>query len=169
MGPWLERGWYYGGSSQQLNTIQSSLYIPLSSFLFAARIFLDETSNIAFGQGNQSIEHSAVASAHEAVGKSVSQSYRWPVRLVVVDDFDYDLADYHKLRRLQNTHQNSQEPSEEKVVGQELRKGTWQEDPSVRQIGRRLQRRYSKGTLAVRRRTNRLSHVQTELTRSGRC
>lgn len=32
-------------------------------------MFLDEASNIAFGQGNQNIEHSAVASACEVVGK----------------------------------------------------------------------------------------------------
>lgn len=38
-------------------------------------MFLDEASNIAFGQGNQNIEHSAVASACEVVGKPVFQVY----------------------------------------------------------------------------------------------
>lgn len=87
-------------------------------------MFLDEASNIAFGQGNQNIEHSAVASACEVVGKPVFQVYRWPVCLAVVDDLDYGLVGYHKLRRLQNTHRKSWEPNGEKVIRQEHRKGT---------------------------------------------
>lgn len=96
--------------------------IPLFCFHFSVRIFVDEASNIAFGQSNQSIEHSAAASAHETVGKTVAQVYRWLEGLAVADDPDYGLAGYHKLRRLQNAQQRLWEPNE-KAARQELHKG----------------------------------------------
>lgn len=54
-------------------------------------MFLDEASNIAFGQGNQNIEHSAVASACEVVGKPVRDFKAALLSPRTLDDFREDI------------------------------------------------------------------------------